>query len=309
MRGVAVVEIDGLTKDYPRRNLPALRALDGVSLRIAKGDIFALLGPNGAGKTTLIGCVAGLVRATSGSARVCGHDVVRGYREARRAVGLVPQEINFDPFLTVEESLRYQAGYFGVRLSTKRIDEILGALGLAEKRKDNTRMLSGGMKRRLLIAKALAHDPQVLFLDEPTAGVDPVSRRDFWAEIHRLAAGGTTVLVTTHYMDEAERCHRLAFIFQGHVLDEGRPDEIVARRNLRAAEIEVAPGTADDAAARLRARPEIEGVEPYGHVLRVITRGADPIALAADVVGPLVRSQPARVSVEDAFVSMVKEAA
>src|SRR5512146_932771 len=162
-----VVEVRGLAKRYG-----AVTALAGVDLAIEPGEIFGLLGPNGAGKTTLISIVAGLVRATSGEARVLGRDVVRDYAFTRRVLGLVPQEINFDPFFTVEESLRFQAGYFGVRLSDQRLAEILGNLELLEKRATNTRALSGGMKRRLLIAKALVHDPRVLFLDEPTAGVD-----------------------------------------------------------------------------------------------------------------------------------------
>src|SRR5688572_10311012 len=169
------VEVSGLVKQYPR-----VTALAGVSLAIRPGEIFALLGPNGAGKTTLIGCVAGLIRATAGSARVLGHDVVDDFRVTRRAVGLVPQEINLDPFLDVEESLRFQAGYFGVRLGEARLTELLAALGLTEKRHANTRALSGGMKRRLLIAKALLHQPKVLFLDEPTAGVDVELRRLLW---------------------------------------------------------------------------------------------------------------------------------
>src|SRR5262249_20135344 len=155
-----------------------LVALAGVDLSIAAGEIFALLGPNGAGKTTLIGCVAGLITPSAGRARVAGHDVVTEYPMTRRAVGLVPQEINFDPFFNVEESLGSQAGYFGWRLTEERIQEILAALGLVEKRRTNTRALSGGMKRRLLIGKALVHEPKVLFLDEPTAGVDVELRRD-----------------------------------------------------------------------------------------------------------------------------------
>jgi ABC-2 type transport system ATP-binding protein len=307
MRGVAVVEIDGLTKDYPRRNLPALRALDGVSLRIAKGDIFALLGPNGAGKTTLIGCVAGLVRATSGSARVCGHDVVRGYREARRAVGLVPQEINFDPFLTVEESLRYQAGYFGVRLSTKRIDEILGALGLAEKRKDNTRMLSGGMKRRLLIAKALAHDPQVLFLDEPTAGVDVSLRRDLWAYVRGLRARGTTIVLTTHYLDEAEElADRIALIDHGKLLLEAEKQDLLRRFGQRTLRLtlseparELPPALAARAGALVDEGLVVEVTQPLGEDL-------GPVLAEVLAAGLHVRDvETRRTGLEEIYVKLV----
>jgi ABC-2 type transport system ATP-binding protein len=195
----SVVQLRGLTKRYGE-----LTALGGVDLDIVDGEIFGLLGPNGAGKTTLISIVAGLARASSGTATVLGHDVVRDYRFTRRAVGLVPQEVNFDPFFTVEEALHFQAGYFGLRLPAARVDEILGALDLMEKRHVNARALSGGMKRRLLIAKALVHEPKVLFLDEPTAGVDVELRRALWAYVRRLRDRGTTVVLTTHYLEEAE---------------------------------------------------------------------------------------------------------
>jgi ABC-2 type transport system ATP-binding protein len=181
--------------------------------------VFALLGPNGAGKTTLISLVAGIARPSSGSVQVLGHDVQRDYQLTRRAVGLVPQEINFDPFFTVEEALRFQAGYFGVHLTDERLMEILAALGLADKRKANTRALSGGMKRRLLIGKALVHRPPVLFLDEPTAGVDVELRRDLWTYVQKLRAGGTTIVLTTHYLEEAEElADRIGVIKNGKLL-------------------------------------------------------------------------------------------
>ncbi|HEX4382920.1 MAG TPA: ABC transporter permease [Myxococcales bacterium] len=208
------VRLRGATKKYG-----AFTALDGVDLDIQRGEVFALLGPNGAGKTTLISLVAGTSRATSGTVEVLGHDVVSDYRLTRRAVGLVPQEINFDPFFTVAETLRFQAGYMGVRLSDGRIEEILTNLGLLDKKDSNTRSLSGGMKRRLLIAKALVHDPPVLFLDEPTAGVDVELRRDLWTYVKRLASLGTTVVLTTHYLEEAEElADRIGVIKNGKLL-------------------------------------------------------------------------------------------
>jgi ABC-2 type transport system ATP-binding protein len=208
------VRIRGLVKEYG-----PLAALGGVDLDIAPGEIFGLLGPNGAGKTTLISIVAGLVRATAGTATVLGHDVVKDYRFTRRAIGLVPQEINFDPFFTVEESLRIQAGYFDVRLADSRLEEILGALDLTQKRAVSCRHLSGGMKRRLLIAKALVHQPRVLFLDEPTAGVDVALRRALWAYVRTLRARGTTIVLTTHYLEEAEAlADRIGIIDHGRLL-------------------------------------------------------------------------------------------
>jgi ABC-2 type transport system ATP-binding protein len=209
-----VVQLRHLAKRYGE-----VVALAGVDLDIVEGEIFGLLGPNGAGKTTLISIVAGLARASAGTATVLGHDVVRDYRFTRRAVGLVPQEINFDPFFTVEEALHFQAGYFGLRLSEARVVEILGALDLLEKRRVNARALSGGMKRRLLIAKALVHEPRVLFLDEPTAGVDVELRRALWAYVRELRARGTTVVLTTHYLEEAEAlADRIGIIDHGRLL-------------------------------------------------------------------------------------------
>jgi ABC-2 type transport system ATP-binding protein len=209
-----VVTIRGVSKRFG-----ALVALDSVDLDIRGGEIFALLGPNGAGKTTLISIVAGLLRATTGQVRVLGHDIVRESRFARRAIGLVPQEINFDPFFTVEEALRIQAGYFDVRLSDERLTEILDALDLGAKRRTNSRALSGGMKRRLLIGKALVHDPRVLFLDEPTAGVDVALRRSLWRYVRTLRDRGTTVVLTTHYLEEAEAlADRVGVIDHGKLL-------------------------------------------------------------------------------------------
>ncbi|HEY5676987.1 MAG TPA: ABC transporter ATP-binding protein, partial [Myxococcales bacterium] len=223
------VRLRGATKRYG-----AFVALDRVDLDIHRGEVFALLGPNGAGKTTLISLVAGTALASEGSVQVLGRDVVRDYRFTRRAVGLVPQEINFDPFFTVEETLRFQAGYFGVDLTAGRVADILGNLGLLDKRHSNTRALSGGMKRRLLIAKALVHKPPVLFLDEPTAGVDVELRRDLWAYVKRLAAEGTTVVLTTHYLEEAEElADRIGVIKNGRLLVVEEKQELIARFSQR----------------------------------------------------------------------------
>ena len=223
----SAVDIRGLTKRFdPGGTL----AVDDVTLAIRPGEIMALLGPNGAGKTTLIGCVAGLVKPTAGTIRVLGFDVERDHRAARRLVGLVPQEINFDPFFDVEESLRFQAGYFGVALSEARLVEILSALGLLSKRSARTRALSGGMKRRLLIGKALAHEPKVLFLDEPTAGVDVELRRELWAYVRTLRDRGTTIVLTTHYLEEAEElADRVGIIHKGKLLFVEDKSSLLAR--------------------------------------------------------------------------------
>ncbi|MBI5478855.1 MAG: ABC transporter ATP-binding protein [Deltaproteobacteria bacterium] len=209
-----VLVLEQVVKQYP-----GLRALDGVSLAIAPGEIFALLGPNGAGKTTLIGAACGLVRKTSGRVSVLGVDLDVDPVRPRYDVGLVPQEINFDPFFTARETLEIQLGYFGRSKDAARVDELLAALSLSAKADVPTRALSGGMKRRLLIAKALVHRPRLVFLDEPTAGVDVELRRDLWGYVRRLRAQGTTVVLTTHYLEEAEElADRVGIIDHGRLL-------------------------------------------------------------------------------------------
>ncbi|WP_088284308.1 ABC transporter ATP-binding protein [Ideonella sp. A 288] len=205
------------------------KALDGVSFDIAQGEFFGLLGPNGAGKTTLISILAGLVRATAGRVTVMGHEVVADFAAARRALGIVPQELVFDPFFSVRETLRIQSGYFGVRHNDDWIDELLTELGLADKAGANMRQLSGGMKRRVLVAQALVHRPPVIVLDEPTAGVDVELRQTLWAFIARLNRDGHTVLLTTHYLEEAEAlCHRIGMLKQGKLVALDRTAALLA---------------------------------------------------------------------------------
>jgi ABC-2 type transport system ATP-binding protein len=206
----------------------SFQALDGVSFDIAQGEFFGLLGPNGAGKTTLISILAGLVRASSGSVLVHGNDVQKQYAQARRQLGVVPQELVFDPFFTVREALRIQSGYFGVKNNDAWIDELLSSLGLADKATSNMRQLSGGMKRRVLVAQALVHRPPVIVLDEPTAGVDVELRQTLWQFIAKLNREGHTVLLTTHYLEEAEAlCSRIAMLKAGKVVALERTSELL----------------------------------------------------------------------------------
>jgi ABC-2 type transport system ATP-binding protein len=208
------IEISAVTKRYG-----ALTALDHVDLTIAPGEFFGLLGPNGAGKTTLISIIAGLVRASSGRVAVMGHDVVTDARAARLALGVVPQELAFDPFFTVRETLVFQSGYFGLSDNGAWIDEVLANLGLTSRADTNMRALSGGMKRRVLVAQALVHKPPVIVLDEPTAGVDVELRQTLWAFIRRLNREGHTIVLTTHYLEEAQAlCQRIAMLKNGRVV-------------------------------------------------------------------------------------------
>jgi ABC-2 type transport system ATP-binding protein len=206
------------------------QALKSVSFDIEQGEFFGLLGPNGAGKTTLISVLAGLTKASGGIARVHGHDVQTDYQAARRALGVVPQELVFDPFFTVREALRFQSGYFGIRNNGNWIDELLHSLGLTDKASSNMRQLSGGMKRRVLVALALVHKPQVIVLDEPTAGVDVELRQTLWKFVAQLNKQGSTVLLTTHYLEEAEAlCGRLALLNRGEVVALDRTSALLNR--------------------------------------------------------------------------------
>ncbi|MDO5653615.1 MAG: ABC transporter ATP-binding protein [Brachymonas sp.] len=214
------ISIQSLSKVYPSRgNARAVHALDDVSFDIGHGEFFGLLGPNGAGKTTLISILAGLAHATSGTIKVHGLDVHADYVQARRHLGIVPQELVFDPFFTVREALRFQSGYFGIYNNGAWIDELLHGLGLADKATSNMRQLSGGMKRRVLVGLALVHRPPVIVLDEPTAGVDVELRQTLWRFVADLNKQGHTVLLTTHYLEEAEAlCSRIAMLKQGRLL-------------------------------------------------------------------------------------------
>lgn len=225
------VEIDSLVKTYKGRSgQPEKRALDEVSLSVPRGSFFALLGPNGAGKSTLINILAGLVTKSSGSARIWGHDVTRAARAARLSIGVVPQELNLDPFFSPRELLEMQAGLYGVPAAMRRTDAILDAVGLADKADAHARTLSGGMRRRLLVAKAMVHAPPVLVLDEPTAGVDIQLRQQLWSYVGQLNRDGTTILLTTHYLEEAERlCDRIAIIDRGRVVANDRTDRLLNR--------------------------------------------------------------------------------
>jgi len=225
---MTAISFQQVSKTY-RSGSAEVRALSDVSLDVQPGEFFGLLGPNGAGKTTLISILAGLSRASGGRVAVHGHDVVDDYAAARRSLGIVPQELVFDPFFTVRETLVIQSGYFGVRGNDAWIDELLHNLGLADKANANMRQLSGGMKRRVLVAQALVHRPPVIVLDEPTAGVDVELRQTLWHFIARLNKEGHTVLLTTHYLEEAEAlCSRIAMLKQGRVVALDRTSALLA---------------------------------------------------------------------------------
>lgn len=304
-----ILDIRGLTKVYPG----GLKALDDVDLTIRKGEIFALLGPNGAGKTTLIGAVCGLVRVTGGTIHAFGHDLASNWREARRRIGLVPQEIGTDMFDTVERQIAYSRGLFGRPPDAKRIEEVLRALSLWDKRAEQIRKLSGGMKRRVLIAKALAHDPELLFLDEPTAGVDVELRRDMWRQIDTLRAAGVTIILTTHYIEEAEEmADRVGVIDKGRLLLVDEKEAMMARLGRTEARFHLEAPMADV--------PEFLSdytltLESAGHVL--CYRGGDGSGKGKGEVATIAQSltrhgigfnalEQKESSLEDIFVGLVE---
>jgi ABC-2 type transport system ATP-binding protein len=294
------------------RRFGSLIAVRDVSLQVTRGEIFGVLGPNGAGKSTTIRMLCGILDPSGGAGTVVGYDIATQAERIKERIGYMTQRFSLYEDLSVYENLWFYAGIYGVARSRRRarVEQVLERSGLGARRKQIAGTLSGGWKQRVALASATIHEPPLLFLDEPTAGVDPVSRREFWEQIHTLAAEGTSVLLTTHYMDEAERCHRLAFIFRGQVLDVGTPEQIVERRALRALELELERPR--EAAELLRRQPEVDEVAHYGHVLRLTTRrGVEPEPFVRRLLesrGMLIKSaNSSRVSVEDAFVSMVRE--
>ncbi|HBR83487.1 multidrug ABC transporter ATP-binding protein [Erythrobacter sp. HI0019] len=305
-----ILELSGLSKVYPG----GLTALDNVDLTINKGEVFALLGPNGAGKTTLIGAVCGLVRPTSGSIRAFGHDLASDWRRARSRIGLVPQELSTDMFEPVHRAVSYSRGLFGLAPDRDRIEEILRSLSLWDKRDERIMALSGGMKRRVLIAKALAHEPDLLFLDEPTAGVDVELRKGMWAIVDTMRERGVTIILTTHYIEEAElMADRVGIINRGKLLMVDQKDAMMARLGRTEAHITLARPLS--ALPSEIARFPVE-LEPGGEVL--CYRGGDGtgkgkaevaaltkalIAADIDYVGIDTRES----SLEEIFVSLLGE--
>jgi ABC-2 type transport system ATP-binding protein len=294
------------------RRFGELVAVRDLSLRVYRGEIFGVLGPNGAGKSTTIRMLCGILDPTGGSGRVVGFDIATQAERIKQHIGYMTQRFSLYEDLSVEENLNFYGGIYDLpaRRRRARIETVLAQAGLVPRRAQIAGTLSGGWKQRVALACATIHEPPLLFLDEPTAGVDPVSRRQFWDQIHRIASEGTTVLVTTHYMDEAERCHRLAFIFRGELLAVGEPDQVVSSRGLAVIEVELEEALR--AAEHLRALPEVDAVSHYGRMMRIALRGSeDPQAFVQRELEragiALLGLHASRPTVEDTFVSMVRE--
>jgi ABC-2 type transport system ATP-binding protein len=302
---------NAITVETVRKRYGTLEALKGVNLEVRRGEFFGLLGPNGAGKSTLINIIAGLTRADSGRVAVLGHDVVRDYRRSRRAVGIVPQELVFDPFFTVFEVLRIQAGYFGLgRESEPWLWQLMEALNLADKARANMRALSGGMKRRVLIAQALVHRPDVVVLDEPTAGVDVELRQSLWAFVRQLHQEGRTIVLTTHYLEEAETlCDRIAILNHGEIIALDTKQGLLARdigRRMRLCITTASPVADLPATLEVKVRRR----EPNGLELE-LDRGSDSIVAVLDSLrdaGVVVTDlHTEEADLEDVFVDLVKQ--
>jgi ABC-2 type transport system ATP-binding protein len=300
----AAVNITGLTKVYS-----TLRALNGIDLAVEQGEFFGLLGPNGAGKTTLIQCTAGLTRPTSGRIEVMGYDVVTQSEKSRQMLGVVPQELVFDPFFTVRESLRLQSGYFGIRSNDVWIDEILHHLGLTSKADTNMRALSGGMKRRVLVAQALVHKPPVIVLDEPTAGVDVELRQSLWRFIQSLHQQGHTIILTTHYLEEAQQlCRRIALLKDGNVVANDTTQHLLGQHQQMRCKIKLS--TADlpaQLAAHVLEQPSEKNDHTYTLLLPVLDMLTDWLSIIKNAGLHLVSLDIEKPDLEDVFVKLMQQ--
>jgi ABC-2 type transport system ATP-binding protein len=306
--GVQLSMIALQIKDLQKR-YKSLQALGGVSLDIEEGEFFGLLGPNGAGKTTLITIAAGLNRADAGQVLVHGHDVVTDYRQARMKLGVVPQELVFDPFFTVRETLRMQSGYFGLKNNDRWIDEVMENLDLTHKANTNTRALSGGMKRRLLVAQALVHKPPVIILDEPTAGVDVELRKTLWQFIGRLNREGHTIVLTTHYLEEAQSlCHRIAMLKTGKVVALDQTEALIKR--ISGSRLALRLQGALPESLRSLLMPNI-GQTPGEYVLRINDyTQVEPALAALRASGVLIEDmQLQHADLEEVFIQIMGETA
>ncbi|MCO5106869.1 MAG: ABC transporter ATP-binding protein [Burkholderiaceae bacterium] len=300
MNDALVIDVAGLNKHFGDRHV-----VRDLTLQVRHGEIFGFLGPNGSGKTTSIRMLCGLLEPDSGHGTCLGHDVIRETAAIKREVGYMTQRFSLWDDLTIGENLDFIARMYGLAQRRATVSAALEGLGLAARRNQLAGTLSGGWKQRLALAACLIHRPKLLLLDEPTAGVDPKARRDFWDEIHRLAAEGITVLVSTHYMDEAERCHRLAYISEGRLLASGTADEVVAGQRLSAWSV----GGVDAALApgRLAQLPGVARVTPFGNTLHVTGRDAALLgrSIRAWAAETGARVEPIAPSLEDVFIDLM----
>jgi len=295
----AAIDVRGLNKHFGDKHV-----VNDVSLKVGRGEIFGFLGPNGSGKTTTIRLMCGLLTPDSGSGTCLGYDIRKQSREIKRRVGYMTQRFSFWEDLSIRENLDFIARIYEMPSRREAVERALEGLGLTARAAQLAGALSGGWKQRLALAACMLHRPQLLLLDEPTAGVDPGARRDFWEELHALAAGGISVLVSTHYMDEAERCHKLAYIAYGKLMTQGTAEQIIESQGL--ATWEVSGEDLADIAARLRGKPGIEQIAAFGSALHVT--GRDAAALEGTLRSAGCRAEPAKTGLEDVFIHLTEQA-
>jgi ABC-2 type transport system ATP-binding protein len=297
-----VIDVQGITKRFGNRTV-----VNNIPMQVRRGEIYGFLGPNGSGKTTFLRMLCGLLRPDGGSGRCLGFDIRSESGEIKKNIGYMTQRFSFYEDLTIEENLNFIARIYGVPERKAAVEKSLEQLGMTARRSQLAGTLSGGWKQRLALAACLIHEPQLLLLDEPTAGVDPKARRDFWEEIHQLAADGLTVLITTHYMDEAERCHRLAYIAYGNLLARGSVAEVVKTAGLTT--WEVTGPDLPELAKKIRGQPGVEQVVAFGATLHISGRDA---AQLRESVGPWMtgayRWQQIESGLEDVFISLMETA-
>jgi len=295
----AAIDVRGLNKHFGDKHV-----VNDVSLKVSRGEIFGFLGPNGSGKTTTIRLMCGLLTPDSGSGTCLGYDIRKQSREIKRRVGYMTQRFSFWEDLSIRQNLDFIARIYEMPSRRQAVDQALEGLGLTARADQLAGALSGGWKQRLALAACMLHKPELLLLDEPTAGVDPGARRDFWEELHELAARGISVLVSTHYMDEAERCHKLAYIAYGKLMTQGTAEEIITSQGLVTWEV-----SGDDLAAtaeRLRGQPGVEQIAAFGSTLHVT--GRDAAALEATLRSAGGRAEPAKTGLEDVFIHLTEQA-
>ena len=297
------IDVRGLVKRFGDRTV-----VDHVSMTVQTGEIAGFLGPNGSGKTTTIRLMCGLLTPDAGEGQVLGHDIRREGAAIKREVGYMTQRFSFYEDLTIEENLNFVAGLYGLDPARQAVADTLADLGLTSRKGQLAGSLSGGWKQRLALAACIMHRPKLLMLDEPTAGVDPKARREFWDEIHQLAAGGLTVLVSTHYMDEAERCHRINYIAYGKLIAQGTVADMIRDAGLTTVILE--GSNVAEAAQLLRGRPGIDQVAAYGNTLHVIGRDGPALIHAASEVATRTGTvmTKAAPSLEDVFIQLMGEA-
>ena len=302
MNGSAIIDVEGLTKRYGERTV-----VDNLSMQVQRGEIYGFLGPNGSGKTTSIRMMCGLLTPDGGSGRTLGHDIVRDAAAIKAQVGYMTQRFGLYEDLSLRENLEFVARIYGMDRIGHRVSQTLERLGLTQRQHQLAGSLSGGWKQRLALAACMLHQPRLLLLDEPTAGVDPKARRDFWEEIHTLAADGMTVLVSTHYMDEAERCHRLGYIAYGRLLACGTPAELIANSGLHTWQVSGQTQTIFDV---LNGQPGVDLITRFGNTLHL--SGQDEARLL-QAIAPWRQQidtqwQPIKPQLEDLFIRLMQSA-